>query len=198
MSSRILYDQLRVRRFSSSAITPTNMPSTITLSITDPNASPWDLPTHLIACFTTSRSRPYIIPINIDRYRRVFRTEIVPSTLAVPAPTRTHTTITLPLVVPITTVPHPPSLTFLLLQDISDNDIAFQMLPPNVVGEFPNAAAMAQVMSFIGKEEFEKRQAWNGGIWRNILGLGARNERVVGVVRTAWNVTVDAKRLRGY
>ncbi|KAF9022398.1 hypothetical protein BDZ89DRAFT_1070680, partial [Hymenopellis radicata] len=176
---------LHIRRFPSSSITFANMPSTVTVSVTDATVPSLDLPTHLVACFSTPRAR-------------VFRTEIIPSNQPIPSFTRTNQNITLPLVIPAITIPHPPSLAFLLLQDLSENDVAFQMLPPNVVGEFPNAAAMAQVMSFVGNEEFERRMVWNGGMWRNVLGLGLQNERLVGVVRTAWNVTADARRLRPY
>ncbi len=195
---RVLYDQLHIRRFPSSSITIANIPSTVTVSITDATASSLDLPTHLLACFSAPRARPYIIPVNVDRYRRVFRTEIISATQPIPSFTRTNQSITLPLVIPAITIPHPPSLAFLLLSNLSENDVAFQMLPPNVVGEFPNAAAMAQVMSFVGSEEFERRMVWNGGMWRNVLGLGLQNERLVSVVRTAWNVTADARRLRPY
>ncbi|KAF8909179.1 hypothetical protein CPB85DRAFT_1253714 [Mucidula mucida] len=129
-------------------------------TVNDATASSLDLPTHLLACFSAPRARPYIIPVNVDRYRRVFRTEIISATQPIPSFTRTNQSITLPLVIPAITIPHPPSLAFLLLSNLSENDVAFQMLPPNVVGEFPNAAAMAQVMSFVGAKS--SRGGWSG------------------------------------
>ncbi len=76
------------------------------------------------------------------------------------------------------------------------NDLAYRMLPASVVDEFPNAAAMAQVMSLSGDEEFERRVQFNMGLWRNILGLGIKDTRIAELVRTAVGVTSEARKLR--
>jgi hypothetical protein len=96
-------------------------------------------------------------------------------------------------------VPHVASIPLLLLfglgLETQTNLLAFHLLPPQVIEEFPNAAAMAQVMSLLPEDEIQRRVKYNQGIWKNVLALGVRDSNIVELIKTAWNVTAEARRL---
>ncbi|PFH53472.1 hypothetical protein AMATHDRAFT_1134 [Amanita thiersii Skay4041] len=167
-------------------------------------------PTHILAAFQSGSRQgtpPLILPIDAGLYSRGFQaaldlpptdaTSTVPSASQVDKTTQ-KVVITLP-VVPFV-VPHVNSLALLLLfgldLETQPNLLAWHLLPPQVIGEFPNAAAMAQVLSRVPDDEFNHRFYFNQGLWRNILMMGLNNERLVQLVHTAWNVTNDARRIR--
>ncbi|KAK0205507.1 hypothetical protein DFS33DRAFT_1474197 [Desarmillaria ectypa] len=168
------------------------------------------MPTHVLALFppfhnNTSSARPLIVPVDTDLYNQGFRVDLIPlpppgSTRPVPHLTSQGLYVSIPLVLPLTTVPHPASMSLLLLfalgLETGINDLAYRLLPVSVVEEFPNAAAMAQAMVSLSEEEFEQRFQFNMGLWKNVLGLGVTNNRVIEVVRLAFNVTAEARRLR--
>ncbi|KAK0469069.1 uncharacterized protein EV420DRAFT_1633502 [Desarmillaria tabescens] len=195
---RLLHYHLNVQMISPSSLDPTNLPATIDMKALSEN----NLPTHVLVLFPPRRP-PVLIPIDADRYTHGFRAELVLPLSTRAAPYRSASNelrITLPLTPPLTIVPHPPSLSLLLLfgmgLETCQNDLAYRMLPASVVDEFPNAAAMAQVMSLSGDEEFDRRVQFNMGLWRNILGLGIRDTRIAELVRTAVGVTSEARKLR--
>jgi len=75
--------------------------------------------------------------------------------------------------------------------------LAWTMLPPQVVEEFPNAAAMSQVMAKTMREqEFQARLKYTQGLWQNTLALGLQDTSIVDLIHTAWNVVAEARRLR--
>ncbi|KAK0484656.1 hypothetical protein IW261DRAFT_1359865 [Armillaria novae-zelandiae] len=195
---RLLHHHLNVQMISSPPLNPTSLPATIDMKALSEN----NLPTHVIVLFPPRRP-PVLIPIDADRYTHGFRAELVspPSTRAAPYRSASNELrITLPLTPPLTIVPHPASLALLLLfgmgLETCQNDLAYRMLPASVVDEFPNAAAMAQVMSLSGDEEFDTRVQFNMGLWRNILGLGIKDTKIAELVRTAVGVTSEARKLR--
>ncbi len=71
------------------------------------------------------------------------------------------------------------------------------LLPIDVIEEFPAPAAMAQTMAqTCTNEEFEHYLTFNRGLWQNILVLSPKDQAIMGIVGTAWNVTREAQRIR--
>jgi hypothetical protein len=165
------------------------------------------MPTHLFAVVGTNADQsipPLMVPTDADLYADGFRVELLPATppetppVPQTIPQSQSQVVTLP-VVPIS-VPHVPSMPLLLLFGLGfetqTNLMAWRLLPPHVIGEFPNAAAMAQVMAHLGDEQFRRHLSYNHGLWKNVLALGIKDTRIVELVQTAWNVTAEARRLR--
>jgi len=169
------------------------------------------MPTHVLAVTApehNTSSPPLMLPIDATLFEQGFRFDLnipqtPPGTLA-PVP-HTQTVgdsqvlmVTLP-VLPIV-VPHVTSLPLLLLfgmkLETQHNLLAWSLLPVNVVEEFPNAAAMALILSRDHNDRFDRTYRHNHGIWKNILALGMNNQKISGVVQTAWNVTAEARRIR--
>ncbi|KAK0205430.1 hypothetical protein DFS33DRAFT_766518 [Desarmillaria ectypa] len=195
---RLLYRHLNVQMISPPPLDPASLPTTIDMKALSEN----NLPTHILVLFPPWRL-PVLIPIDAERYNHGFCAELVSPSPARAAPYRSASNelrIALPLTLPLTIVPHPPSLALLLLfgmgLETCQNDLAYRMLPASVVDEFPNAAAMARVMSLFGDEEFDRRVQFNMGLWRNILGLGIKDTKIAELVRTAVGVTSEARKLR--
>ncbi|KAF8153098.1 hypothetical protein B0H34DRAFT_800349 [Crassisporium funariophilum] len=175
------------------------------------------MPTHVLAVVQPdwhTSSPPLMLPIDAARFAHGFRVELnLPSPLpGTPAPIPQTVTmngaagndphqvliVRLP-VVPIT-VPHVSSLPLLLLYgmglETQHNLLAWSLLPVNVVEEFPNAAAMALILSRMRDDRFERTYRHNQGIWKNGLSLGLHENRILELVQTAWNVTAEARRIR--
>jgi hypothetical protein len=76
------------------------------------------------------------------------------------------------------------------------NTLASRLLPAEVIEEFPNAAAMSGVMAkMCSEDELGKYIDHNRGLWKNTLALGPKDTKVVELVQTAWNVTIEARRI---
>ncbi|KAF4579561.1 hypothetical protein EYR36_001379 [Pleurotus pulmonarius] len=193
-----LHQYLSVSRVAVASGVPP-FPNTVTMPI----VCNGHLPTHALALYETSSDRPsqcYILPIDSRLYSRGFYTDILSqaSTGSIPPSRSSDGTITLPLV-PYP-VPHLPSAALLLLfgmgLETQINTMAWRLLPPHVIEEFPNAAAMSQMMVRLGEEDFFSYLAYNQGIWKNVLALGPQDKQLVEMVKTVWNVTADAHRKR--
>lgn len=94
------------------------------------------------------------------------------------------------------------------------------LLPSHVVAEFPATPAMVSALLWgnrayptaassssysdalldnepnLNDAELRERAAFVGGLWANVLALGPRDGRIVDMVRCAWNVCREARRLR--
>lgn len=169
------------------------------------------MPTHLLAVTSPEQnpsSPPLMLPIDITLFERGFRFDLnispVPPGSTAPIP-YTQTTgdsqvlmVTLPVL--FLTVPHVASLPLLLLfgmrLETQLNLLAWSLLPVNVVEEFPNAAAMALILSHTRDEPFDRTYRHNQGIWKNTLAFGLKDPSIDEVVHTAWNVTAEARRIR--
>ncbi|KAF8867738.1 hypothetical protein CPB85DRAFT_1154249, partial [Mucidula mucida] len=190
---------LNVQKMSPAFASPADMPAVLDVPVLHDAR----MPTHILVLFSTNAQRvadpPLLVPVDSDLYNHGFRSDLIPpsapgTTRPVPYPSSQGLYVSIPAVHPLTTVPHPTSFPLLLLFALglepNANDLAYQMLPTCVVEEFPNAAAMAQVMAAsVGEDEFERRFRLNMGLWKNVLGLGVRDSRIVEMIRTAWNVT---------
>ncbi|KIK61344.1 hypothetical protein GYMLUDRAFT_225029 [Collybiopsis luxurians FD-317 M1] len=165
------------------------------------------MPSHVLALYptTTSSAPPLMVPVDAAMYNNGFRVDLIPpaipgSLAPVPYhhPTTGIPTVSLPVV--SISVPHVPSVPLLLLfglrLETQTNLLAHHLLPAQVIEEFPNAAAMAQVMASLSDEELQRRVAYNQGIWKNVLALDLKDQSVVELIQTAWNVTAEARRLR--
>lgn len=165
------------------------------------------MPTHVLAVYlpdVNTTSPPLLVPID-QRYIQGFRGASLPQPPPGTASPVPHTSadgqrqiVTLP-VVPVT-VPHLDSIPLLLLFgmgiETQTNYLAWRLLPPEVIEEFPNAAAMAQVMARLGPDQFERRVRFNQGMWKNVLALAPYDTEIVELIQTAWNVTAEARRIR--
>lgn len=164
------------------------------------------MPSHVLAVFHSGNPNPTLmLPIDATLFDHGFRTDLnlppAPPGSTSPIPHFDSTgklVVSLP-VIPLT-IPHAPSLSLLLLfgmtLETQPNLLAWRLLPANVVEEFPNAAAMALVLSRLREDRFEQIFKYNQGIWKNVLALGLRNPELVELVQTVWNVTADARRIR--
>ncbi|KAK7460831.1 hypothetical protein VKT23_008760 [Stygiomarasmius scandens] len=165
------------------------------------------MPTHVLAVTQTTNSYstipPLMIPVDFNMYSDGFRVSIIPTPLPgtaspVPIVNGSSAMVSLP-VVPIS-VPHVQSLPLLLLFGLglerNTNALALRMLPSEVVAEFPNAATMAQLMARLDDRHFKRRLEFNQGMWQNVLALDLRDITLLNLIRTAWNITAEARGLR--
>ena len=170
------------------------------------------MPSHVLAVFDIPESEwgssyePLLVPIRVDLFTRDFRTNIIPpsppgSTFPVPHSVQ-HTVgqfVTLP-VIPML-VPHAPSIPLLLLFGLGletrSQLLCCHLLPSEVIGEFPAPPTMANLMATLcSDDQLREYSRFNQGLWKNILSLGPRDLKFIEVVQTAWNVTVEARRIR--
>jgi hypothetical protein len=151
----------------------------------------------------SSAFRPILAPVHADLYANKFRPMDIlprlPRGASTPVPHSTPKVVTLPVVQ--LSVPHAPSAPLLLLfglgLEIQLNSLAARLLPPEVIEEFPNSAAMAGVMAKIcSEDQLVKYVVYNRGLWKNALALGPNDNRMVEIVQTAWNVTIEARRIK--
>ena len=167
------------------------------------------MPSHVLAVYQTNANTsipPLMLPIDATLYEEGFRVELslppAPPGSTSPVPQELEGTGTLVVTLPVVplSVPHAPSLPLLLLfglgLETEPNLLAWRLLPANVIEEFPNASAMAYVLSRLRDDHFQRLLRYNQGIWKNILALGLKNTVIVEMVQTVWNVTAEARRLR--
>lgn len=166
------------------------------------------LPTHLLAVTFSGElpSAPVFVPIDMNLYMTSFRVELnapaVPPGTTAPVPHTVEGSLTPVVTLPVIPlqIPHVASLPLLFLFAFNfekdHNELAFRVLPPHVVEEFPNAAAMAQIFSRLREDYFERYYRFNQGLWKNILALGLKDQKIVELVQIAWNVTAETRRLR--
>ena len=185
-----------------------SIPSTVDLRV----RKDAHMPSHILAVFDIPPSEwepsysPILVPIRADLHVRDFRTSIIPqSPPGTPYPIPHVSTssgdrfVTLP-VVPLH-VPHAPSIPLLFLFALGleprSQLLCCRLLPSEVISEFPALPAMAQLMgNRCSDRQLTDYIVFNQGLWKNILFLGPRDAGFVGVARTAWNVTVEARRNR--
>lgn len=185
-----------------------SIPSTIDLRV----LKDAQVPSHILAVFDIPPSdwepsySPILVPIRADLHLRDFRTNIVPqrpSGTPYPVPCLSSRSagqfVTLP-VVPLY-VPHSPSIPLLFLFALgleSRSQLLYcSLLPSEVTAEFPSLPVMAQMMGRLCSDrQLTDYVVFNQGLWKNVLFLGPCDAGFVGIVRTAWNVTVEARRNR--
>ncbi|KAG6890361.1 hypothetical protein C0992_002085 [Termitomyces sp. T32_za158] len=184
------------------SILPTEIPATIELSVLRaPHTIPGTpLPTHVLFVEShLSSAAPLLLPIHSGLYAATFRADF-PATESSPLPVILPNTHTLKVPVIAFCVPHPPTLPLLFLfalglESSPHTELAYRLLPPSVVEEFPNSAAMSAVLARVA--ELETLVERNEGMWRNVLALGVSDGKVVELVGTVWSVTKEARRIRG-
>ncbi|KXN91550.1 hypothetical protein AN958_00536, partial [Leucoagaricus sp. SymC.cos] len=157
-----------------------------------------------------------ILPVDAHFYRRGFNPDLTwpNNDEAVERPVESENTEDVPVTIPPLSneplrmslplcpisVPHLISLPLLLLFGLGlERDVEqlpYRLLPASVVAEFPAPAAMAEIFAKFPEEQFERYYMHIKGFWGNILALGLKNERIVQIVSTAWNVATEARRIR--
>jgi len=190
------------------ALFPSNVPlqPTFDMSLIAPASR---MPTHVLAILPPEdnpRVPTLMVPVDAHLYHQCFGgadllPQLPPGTPApVPYldPGAQLPSVTLP-VVPVT-APHGLSIPLVLLfglgLETDLNLLAQRMLPAQVIGEFPHAPAMAGVMSKLPEAQFHWYLEYTQGIWKNILALAPRNTDLVALVKTAYKVVADARRMR--
>ncbi|KAG9308301.1 hypothetical protein JVU11DRAFT_12064 [Chiua virens] len=186
------------------------IPSTIDLPVLKDAHS--YIPSHVLAVFDIPQSdwepsySPILVPIHAGLHARDFRTRIIPQNATGTRPTISRISsqsgghfVTLP-VVPLH-VPHAPSIPLLFLFALGLESrsqlLCCRLLPTEVISEFPALPTMAQLMGNVCSDrQLTDYIVFNQGLWKNILHLGPRDAGFVGIARTAWNVTVEARRNR--
>lgn len=177
-------------------------------------------PTHCLAV-TQSNAPPgspiLIVPVDSGLFTRGFSQDITwpkeddpPPEIPLDSEVPDDTPITIPQlsegpvrislpVVPLV-VPHLTSLPLLTLFGLAlETDVEklpYRLLPTPVVAEFPAPAAMAEIFARFPEQQFEGYHMYIHGIWKNILSLGLRDNRIVEIVSTAWSVASEARRIR--
>lgn len=170
------------------------------------------IPSHVLAVFDIPESQwglsyqPLLVPIRVDLFTRGFRSKIIPpsppgSTFPVPhcAENPEGQFVTLP-VVPLL-VPHAPSIPLLFLFGLGletrSHLLCCRLLPAEVIGEFPAPSAMANMMATLcNDDQFREHSKFNQGLWKNILSLGPRDSHFIELAKTAWMVTMEARRIQ--
>ncbi|KAG6328013.1 hypothetical protein ID866_11076 [Astraeus odoratus] len=169
-------------------------------------------PSHVLAVFDIQEGdwgpsyQPIMVPIRVDLYTRDFRTNIIPQSppgtpYPIPHPIthRSGQYVSLPIIP--TLVPHAASipLLFLFAQGLESRSqlLYCRLLPSEVIEEFPAPPTMAQSLARIcSDDQLAGYARFNQGLWKNILSLGPRDAEFIKVVQTAWNATVEARRIR--
>ncbi|KAF7366431.1 hypothetical protein MSAN_00900000 [Mycena sanguinolenta] len=148
-------------------------------------------PTHALALLPVDNNPnipPLMVPVDAYLYHQSFGNvdllpQVAPSHPPLaphPVPGSQSLAITLP-VVPVKT----------------DRNLASRiLLPPEAIGEFPNALEMSSVMSRLPESQFEWYFRYNQGLWKNILALAPRNTAFVELVQMTYKVVADARRMR--
>jgi hypothetical protein len=164
------------------------------------------MPTHVLAILPPDGNPnvpPLMIPVDAHLYHQCFsHADFLPQPTQAPVPHLVPGSqlpfVTLP-VIPVNT-PHGASIPLVLLfglgLETDLNLLAARILPPEVIGEFPNGAAMSTVMSRFKEPMFDWYLRYNQGMWKNVLALAPRNVALVELVQTANKVVADARRMR--
>ncbi|KAJ6588558.1 hypothetical protein B0H19DRAFT_1216335 [Mycena capillaripes] len=167
------------------------------------------MPTHVLAVLPADNSPnvpPLMVPVDANLYHQSFgNVDLLPQVAPGTPPPVPHLlpgaqlpSITL-AVVPVN-APHGRSIPLLLIFGLgleTDRNLASRiLLPPEVIGEFPNAVEMSTVMSRLPEPQFEWYLRYNHGLWKNILALAPRNTAFVELVQTTYKVVADARRMR--
>ncbi|KAJ2922927.1 hypothetical protein H1R20_g14208, partial [Candolleomyces eurysporus] len=185
-------------------LTDNSVPTTLSLRVLRNEG----LPTHVLAAYqsdsASTTTPPTFIPIDASLYEAVFRVDLgfppPPPGFTGPAAQLVGDALVVTLPVLAVTVPDPFTLPLLLLFalgfETEPNLLAWRMLPSQVIQEFPNAAAMALILARARSDQFDRIYRFNQGLWKNILGLGLNETKVVELVQTAWNVTAESRRIR--
>ncbi|KAJ7057176.1 hypothetical protein C8F01DRAFT_345452 [Mycena amicta] len=167
------------------------------------------MPTHLLAVLPPPNdplAPTLLVPVDAHLYHRTFDNATFipqpPPGVPHPAPFLDPTTQALLVNLPVipVTVPHAPSFALLLLfglgLETDRNLLAAHLLPPEAIGEFPNAAAMSGVVSRLRSSQFDAYWHLNQGLWKNILALAATNPHLGELVPMTLKVVADARKLR--
>ncbi|KAJ7216480.1 hypothetical protein GGX14DRAFT_562041 [Mycena pura] len=184
----------------------TPLPSTLDMHLIAPASR---LPTHILAILPAEDKPhvpPLLVPVDAFLYHQTFDSAAfvpqLPPGTPPPTPHLDPASQRPALALPVVPVhaPHALSLPLLLLfgagLETDSNLLAARILPPDVIGEFPNAAAMATVMSRLPEGPFQFYLMLNHGLWKNTLALAPRDTALVELVRITYKVVADARRLR--
>ncbi|KAJ7792250.1 hypothetical protein B0H14DRAFT_172109 [Mycena olivaceomarginata] len=169
------------------------------------------MPTHVLAVLPADNNPnvpPLMVPVDAHLYHQSFdNVDFLPQgTLSAPPPVPYQVPSTQPpsmfISLPVVPVnaPHGLSIPLLLLFALgfeTDRNLASRiLLPPEVIGEFPNAMEMCSIMSRLAEPQFEWYLRYNQGLWKNVLALAPRNTAFVELIQTTYKVVADARRLR--
>lgn len=182
------------------------LPRTIDLEVFKDN----HLPTHVLALtkYSSPTTSPLMIPIQAGPWQKKMAVHLPPATPGSVPPdphwdaTRSQPTRVITLPVISANVPHPDNVPILLLFALGleplPNMLAMCLLPVDVLGEFPDAREMANVMARDHEwEEVSGYAEQNRQMWENTLSLGVQDAVTRNIVHKAWRVAHAARETQG-
>jgi hypothetical protein len=168
------------------------------------------MPTHVLAARQSDqghRTPPTMLPIDATLFEEGFQLNFnippVPPGSTAPVPRIDEETRMLTVSLPVIsiTVPHVESLPLLLLYAMKlETDLivlARNLLPGQVLGEFPSLPAMITFLSPpMGHQSFERIFRFNQGMRNNTLAMVPRADSLQTVISNGWNAVAEAHRAR--
>ncbi|TFK29513.1 hypothetical protein FA15DRAFT_700103 [Coprinopsis marcescibilis] len=183
------------------------IPTVLSMSVRNSNGQSL-MPTHILAAIPTNPNPshpvpPILLPINATLYQRGFDSDAEFLSAGSTTLAYTSTTITLPVIQ--FPVPHPPSLSLLLLfamrLETQHGGLGNNLLPTDIIGNFPDQLAMASSLAAKKQVEFDRVYGFVQGVWHNILALGYRDGagggvKIVELVKNVRKVVGAGARIR--
>lgn len=167
------------------------------------------MPTHVLAARQSDQihsSPPTMLPVDVTLFESGFHINLnippAPPGSTAPVPRIDEGTHMLIVSLPVIaiTVPHVESLPLLLLYAMKlETDLlvlARNLLPGQVVGEFPSLPAMVTFLSLIGDYGFERIFRFNQGMRNNTLAMVPKADDLHVVISNAWNAVAEVHRAR--
>jgi hypothetical protein len=166
------------------------------------------MPTHVLSACQSDQpdSFPTMFPINSYLFEQGFYLNLeippAPPGSTAPVPRIDDQTQRLVVSLPVVhiTVPHVESLPLLLLYAMKlENDLpllAHNLLPGQVIDEFPGLPAMLSLLCQLGDHQFDLIFRFNQGMRNNSLSLVPVAEELNTVISNAWNAAAEARRAR--
>jgi hypothetical protein len=166
------------------------------------------MPTHVLSASQSDQpgSFPTILPINSSLFELGFYLNLeippAPPGSTAPVPRIDDRTQRLVVSLPVVhiTVPHIESFPLLLLYAMRlERDLlllAHNLLPGQVVEEFPGLPAMLTFLCRLGDPEFDRIFRLNQGMRNNSLSMVPVSEELNTVISNAWNAAAEARRAR--
>lgn len=166
------------------------------------------MPTHVLSARQSDQLNtfPAMLPINSSLFEQGFNLDLeippAPPGSTAPVPRIDDQTHTLVVSLPVVhiTVPHVESLPLLLLYAMRlETDLlllAHNLLPGDVVEEFPCLPAMLTFLCALDDHKFDRIFRFNQGMRNNSLSLVPVAEGLNTVISNAWNAAAEARRAR--
>jgi hypothetical protein len=153
-------------------------------------------PTHVILLLDSSSSDSVLIPVDCHTLQSKFRVNNLPPPMLPPHPASLGITIPLHQL----QVPHLPSAALLflhaLLREYPASRLAANILPPEVVDEFPACGPMFDILSSYPDDNLRDMALFNQGLWRNVLATECSDASILKTARAAWTIVAEVRKIK--